>query len=299
MEVGNDKSIQTQRNAELIEQMARMRNSDIKKASIMLAHRDYQEKSKDAKTLGTALLIGMPVADAVITASKQINMYNRTQKAASVIGKYAGLYLGATLFFNLLAKGTKSNDDAKKEAGKHPALYLLGGLAAAVLLVPKAMDHAVKFAGKNLGKIWNKFDKSGNVANSLSTQIKEHFNALNGGKIDRTLDKVAEVMVKELKGVKVEKLAGITASLAVIGVVGKHIADVISLQKDVKENLTTFDGLRNTARNIEARRENVQKEIAENSLQEARKVYDELVDIAAKDDQIEFVEPEFIGIAED
>jgi hypothetical protein len=279
MEVNRTRNIHVtkQNTTENIRHLADISNSDLQTASIILAQKDYHKDSNMTKTLGLGLLAGIPVVDSLAAASLAKNgMKSRISAGVKTLGSYGAIFVGASLLFNAINRVVKKSPDTRKEVNKHPVLFISGGILASILIVPKAISYISKAAKKHADKALNRFPKAGEMANSLSKKIDHHISKLDGGRIDRALDTVANTLNKNPKGRSISSLIGIATTAAVGGVVIKHIYDVSKIKGHVKENYENLKSLRDEAKNIQLLKDesNTTVELAEIENAEAKQLKD-------------------------
>ncbi|MDD3014272.1 MAG: hypothetical protein PHC34_11270 [Candidatus Gastranaerophilales bacterium] len=248
-----------------VEDIAALNNSDIKTVSKALARENNKKSSDTRRTVALGLLAGVPALDGIVTSARltDVAMSTRTKEGLKRAGSYAPVLFIAAACFSLFDKAIQHSPKVHKHAESHPALYLLGSLGAAYGVVTATMDLVPKgaiYLAKKLSpitkKLVEKFDKFGlvdkteEVTGSLKGKTRDLINKLNGGRIESGLNKVSNLLEKEVAGTRAEKLLfwGITAG--VLSVFAKRVSDENKYSKEVKQNYNQLNQLRAHAREI-------------------------------------------------
>ena len=261
-----------------IEKIASLDNSNIDKASKVLAYQDYKKRSDTTRALAIGVMAGIPAVESLRNAALQTgNMSTRTKAGLITLGAYGILYTAAGALFSLVNKGVSHSEKAHNFAEKNPSAFLLTELAGSVGLVLGALHGAGYLADKLLPKTKGLSEKINSYAitektkeiyENLKDGTRNLINKLNGGRIESALNSVGKFMEKG----KVVKALGLLELVAITGVFVKYAADSVKLGKDTKNNYAQLDNLRSHAKEIATinKEANTTKELAMLEMEDIR-----------------------------
>jgi|GEM_PF-4548900 len=253
-----------------VEKIASLNDSDIDKASKILAYQDYKKRSDKTKALGIGLLATYPVLDSVATSAalKGTAMSTRAKAGLKNAGSW-GVMIAATLgIFKLVNKTVEKSPKVREFVNNNPGTFLAGELAgvfgilyAGQKLLPtqiKKLAEIVTPKAQELAKKLDKFeliDKTENGYNTLKSKSKELINKLNGGRVESALDRVGDLLVKEGKETKTGTVLAFSLGAVVLGLITKQVYDAAKFGKETKKNNEQLTALRSQAQEMAAMQE--------------------------------------------